>query len=70
VTELAQPGGVVQEQGEAPEWVELAEGEWVAPGQAQVLQEIACVQSAERRLLMKSEHPVILRNAPNAEQRW
>ena len=70
MTELAQPGGVVRVPVEVAEWVELAEGEWVAPGQAQVLQEIACVQNAEQRLPMKSEHPVILRNAPNAEQRW
>jgi len=70
VTELAQPGGVVLEQGEAPEWVELAEGEWVAQEPVQVRGESVCVQSAERRLPMKSEHPVTLRNAPNAEQRW
>jgi hypothetical protein len=68
--ELAQPGGVVLEQVEALEWVEVDEGEWVVPGQAQVLKENACVRSAERRLPMKSEHPVILRNAPNVEQRW
>jgi hypothetical protein len=70
VTELAQPGGVVRVPVEVAEWVELAEGEWVAQDPAQVRGESVCVQSAERRLPMKSEHPVTLRNAPNAVHRW
>jgi hypothetical protein len=70
VTEQAQPGGVVRVPVEVPEWVELAEGEWVAPGLVQVRGENVCVQNAERLLLMKSEHPATLRNAPNAVHRW
>ena len=60
MTELVHPGGVVQEQGEAQEWVDLVREEWVAPEQVQALEENACVQNAERLLLMKSEHPVTL----------
>jgi hypothetical protein len=70
VTELAQPGGVVQVPVGVAEWVELAEGEWMAQEPVQVRGESVCVQSAERLLPTKSEHPVTLRNAPNAEQRW
>lgn len=70
MTGLAQPGGVVRVPVEVEEWVELAEGEWVAQDPAQVRGESVCVQNAEQRLPMKSEHPVILRNAPNAEQGW
>jgi hypothetical protein len=70
VTELAQSGGVVLEQGEALEWVDLAGGEWVAPGQAQVRQENVCVQDAERRLPTESEFPVTLRIALSAGQEW
>jgi hypothetical protein len=55
---------------EVPEWAELAEGEREAPGQAQVLEENACVQSAERRLPMKLEFLVTLRIALSAGQRW
>ena len=61
---------VVQEQAEVQEWVDLGEEEWVVPRQAQVLEENACVQSAERRLPMKSAFPVLTRVAPSAEQRW
>ena len=68
--EQALPGVAVLVVEEALVWEDRGEEEWVAPGQAQVLQEIACVQNAEQRLPMKSEHPVILKNAPNAEQRW
>ena len=68
--ELALPGEVVQEQAEVQEWVDLAGEEWAAPGRVQVRAENACVQNAERLLLMKSEHPVTLWNVPNAEQRW
>jgi hypothetical protein len=58
VTELAQFGGVVRGPAEAPEWVELAKGEWVAQEPAQVREENVHVQNVERLLLMKSEHPV------------
>jgi hypothetical protein len=40
--------------------VELGEEEWVVPEQEQVLAENACVQNAERLLLMMSEHLVTL----------
>lgn len=70
MTGLAQPEGVVQVPVEVAEWVELAEGEWVAQEPAQVREESVCVQNAERRLLMKSEHPATLRNALNAVHRW
>jgi len=70
VTEQARRGEVVQEQVEVPEWVELAKGEWVAQEPVQVRGENVCVQNAERQLLMKSEHPATLRNAPNAVHRW
>ena len=45
---------------EVLEWVDLAREERVAPGQVQALEENACVQNAERLLLMKSEHPAHL----------
>jgi hypothetical protein len=45
---------------EALEWVDLAREEWVAPGQVWAMGENACVQNAERLLLMKSEHPATL----------
>ena len=61
--------GVVKRQEEAQEWVELAEEEWAAPEQVQVLGENASVLSAERRLPMKSEFPALTRIAPSAEQR-
>ena len=70
VTEQAHPGGVVQEQAEVQEWVDLVGEEWAAPEQVQVRQENACVQNAERLLLMKSEFPVTIRIAPNVVQRW
>jgi hypothetical protein len=54
------PEGVVQEQVEVQEWVDLVGEKWVAPDQVQDPEENACVQSAERLLLMKLEHPVIL----------
>jgi hypothetical protein len=41
---------------EALEWVDLAREEWVVPGQVWALEENACVQNAERLLLMKLEH--------------
>jgi hypothetical protein len=70
VTEQGQSVGVDQVPAEAAEWAELAEGEWEAPGLAQVQEENACVQSAERRLPMKSEFLVTLRIALSAGQRW
>jgi hypothetical protein len=70
VTELARPEALVQEQAEVQEWVD-PEGEgWMVPEQVQALEENVCVQNAERLLLMKSEHPVTLRNVPNAVHRW
>jgi len=62
VTELAQPRGVARVLVEVPEWV--------AQEPVQVRGENVCVQNAERLLLMKSEHPAPLRNAPNAVHRW
>jgi hypothetical protein len=45
---------------EVLEWVAHEEEKWEAPGQVQALEGNACVQNAERLLLMKSEHPVTL----------
>jgi hypothetical protein len=47
-----------------------AKEEWTGPERVWVQGESVCVQNAERLLLMKSEHPVTLRNAPNAVRRW
>ena len=54
------PGGVVQEQAEVQEWVELEGEEWVVPERVQDQEENVCVQNVERLLLMKLEHPVTL----------
>ena len=70
MTELAQPGGVVLEQGEAPEWVELVEGEWVAQEPVQVWQGSVFVPNAELSQLMRLEFLALLSNAPNVGQRW
>jgi CRP-like cAMP-binding protein len=58
--EKVPPGEAVLDQGEAPEWVGLAEEGWVVRGRVQVLRENASVQHVERLLLMTSEHPVPL----------
>ena len=55
MTEPARPEGLVQEQAEVQEWADLAGEEWVAPEQVRALRENACVQNAERLLLMKQE---------------
>jgi hypothetical protein len=70
VTERVHPGAAVVRPEEVQERVVQEGEEWVAQEQAQALEENACVQNAERPLLMKSEHPVTLRNAPNAVRRW
>jgi hypothetical protein len=70
VTELVHPGGVVQEQAEVQEWVELGEEEWAAPEPVQVRMENALVLNAERVSLMKWGCPVIIGNAQNAGQKW
>ena len=70
MTELAQPGRVVLEQGEAPEWVELAGEERVAPEQVQAQWGSVFVPNAELSHLMRLEFLALLSNAPNAEQRW
>ena len=70
MTELVHPGGVVQEQAQVLEWVDLAGEGWAAPEPVQVRQENVCVQNAERLLLMKWESPVPTRIAPSVEQRW
>ena len=64
------PGVAVLVGAEVLEWVDLVREGWAAPEPVQVRQENVCVQNAERLLLMKSEHPVTLRNAPNAVHRW
>ena len=58
--ELVHPEALVQEQAEVQEWVDLGEEEWAAPEQGQVLWENACVQNAERLLLMKQERRATL----------
>ena len=60
MTEQAHPGEVARGRVEVQEWVDLGEEEWAVPEQVQVRLENACVQNAERLLLMKSEHPVTL----------
>jgi len=61
---------LVQAPEEALEWVDHEREERVAPERVQAQQESVFVPNAERLLLMKSEHLVTLRNAPNADQRW
>jgi hypothetical protein len=53
--ELVRPQGVVKEQVEVLEWVDLVEEEWVVPEQVQVLAENACVRNAEQLLITKQE---------------
>jgi len=59
VTERVHLGVAALEAAEVLEWVAHEEEKWEAPGQVQALGN-ACVQNAERLLLMKSEHPVTL----------
>jgi hypothetical protein len=70
VMEKAHPGGAALEQGEAQEWEEPGEEEWVAQEQAQGRMENALVLNAARLYLTKPESLVILSNAPNAGKRW
>ena len=70
MTEQALPGVVVLVEEEALGWEDQGEEEWTGPGRVLVQGESVCARNAERLLLMKSEHPVTLRNAPNVEQRW
>jgi hypothetical protein len=58
--EQVRPGGAVPEQGEVPEWVGIAEEEWVVRKRVQVQRENASVQNVGRLLLMKPEPPVPL----------
>jgi hypothetical protein len=58
--EKVHPGEVAQGQEEVPEWVDFAGEEWAAPELVQAPEENVCVQNAERRLRMKSEHPATL----------
>jgi hypothetical protein len=58
--ERVHPGEVVQEQVEVLVWVGLVWEEWAAQEQVQALEENVSVQNAERLLLMKLGHPVIL----------
>jgi hypothetical protein len=60
VTELAHPGGVVQEQAEVQEWVDLVREGWVVPEPVQDPEENACARNAERLLLMKQERRATL----------
>ena len=53
-------GVVALEAAEVLEWVAHEAEEWEAPGQVQALEENACVQNAERLLLMKQERPATL----------
>ena len=45
------------------------EEEWMGLGRVRVQGESVSAQNVERLLLMKSGHPVILRNVPNAVPR-
>ena len=69
MTELARPGGAVLEQGEAQEWVELGEEEWVAPERVQDPEENAFALNAGRVSSMKWASPVIIGNAQNVGQK-
>jgi hypothetical protein len=68
--EKALLGEVVRVQGGVQGRVELAEGEWAAPGQGQGQQENASVRNAARLYLMRLEFPVTIGSAPNVEKRW
>ena len=70
MTERARPEASVQEQAEVQEWVDLVREEWAVPERVLAQGESVCVRNAERLLLMMSEHPVTLRNAPSVEERW
>jgi len=70
VTEPVHPGGVVQEQAEVPEWVDLVREEWVAPEQVQAQQGSVLVPNAELSHLMNLEFLAFLSNVPNVGQRW
>jgi len=63
------PGGVVQEQEEVQEWVDLVEEGWAAPEPVQVRQENVCVQNVELLYLMKPESLVPTRSVQNAAQK-
>ncbi|MEW6374318.1 MAG: hypothetical protein AB1502_00820 [Thermodesulfobacteriota bacterium] len=58
-------GEVALEQAKAQEWVDLVGEEWAAPEREQVLGENVSARSAERRLPMRPEFPVLIKNAPN-----
>jgi hypothetical protein len=58
--ELVHPGEVVREQEEVEGKVDHEWDGWAALLQVQALEENACVQNAERLLLMRSEHLVTL----------
>ena len=60
MTELARPGGAVQEREEAQEWVDLVREEWVVPERVQDQEENACVQNVERLSLMQQERRATL----------
>lgn len=68
--ELVHFGGVVQEQGEAQEWVDLVGEEWAAPERVQVRMENACVQNAGLSVLMRPESHASIRAAQNVERGW
>jgi len=69
VTELVHPGGVVQEQAEGREWVDLAGEEWAAREPVQALRENACALNVELLYLMKPESLVPTRSVQNAAQK-
>ena len=60
MTELVHPGGVVQEQAEVPEWVDLEGEGWAAPEQVQAQQGNVYVLNAARLFLMKQERRATL----------
>ena len=68
--EQVHPWVVVLVLEEVLEWVELAEGEWVAPEQVQARSENASASNVERLNLMSLEFLAFLSNVPNVGQRW
>ena len=56
---------VVQEQAEVQEWVDLAGEGWEDREPVQALRENASVLSVGLRFPMRSEFPVLTKNAPN-----
>jgi hypothetical protein len=68
--EQAHSGGVVQEQAEVQEWVDLAGEGWEDREPVRALRENASVLSVGLRFPMRSGFPVTTKTVQNVVQRW